>query len=804
MKLNFSIRSKLILVVFSSLIFVGVGETYIVVNLRNSYNKLFELQKENTTVENVISESFLLFGNTSVTLDNVLIGVDDLESLRESEALFNAESLKLKILLDAFINGSESEAFKKVSGGLIYKEWLRNEDFRKFGKIPRLSNSHLQTVGEWSIYFGAYGRNADNIFSLERTIIRLGNKGEEAILSQEELKKEIFEAREHQMKIAELMKNLLGEQNVDFEKRSESVNTKLKNQIVAGGTLLNVLLLTISILALAVIFKEIVGPIADLSRVSREIASGKLKARGKESGNDEIGILTRNFNQMIESLARDQETLEARVEERTQDLKEETDKANSIINSTADGLFVIDREGKFVLVNPAAEKITKYKREELIAKKITVIKLLKGNRELKEEERPFSNVITTGKPFTVTVDDDYSLERADGVSIPITIDESPLSGNGVTGVVIAFRDVTIEKESKSIIEEKVKEKTAQLSASINSLSFGFILADNTGTIIMRNSSARLLIGEEIKGKKLSDVEKIVGAKIDLIKHAEASHRENRLIECDNCTIGQKIIHTYFTPVVSEATDLGTVILMEDITEKKVLDRARDEFFSIASHELRTPLTAIMGNTSLIEEYFSAKLKDKELKEMIDDVKESAERLIRIVDDFLNVSRLEMGKIEFKKENVDLKTLAQNVIKELGPQAAQKGIALEIESPKSEIPKAKADSARAEEVLINLVGNAIKYSDKGEIKIGFAPENGTVKVSVSDTGKGIAPENEKLLFHKFQQAGSSIYTRDTTQGTGLGLYISRLMVEGMGGKVWLEKTQVDKGSVFAFSLPVAAK
>ena len=192
MKLNFSIRSKLILVVFSSLIFVGVGETYIVVNLRNSYNKLFELQKENTTVENVISESFLLFGNTSVTLDNVLIGVDDLESLRESEALFNAESLKLKILLDAFINGSESEAFKKVSGGLIYKEWLRNEDFRKFGKIPRLSNSHLQTVGEWSIYFGAYGRNADNIFSLERTIIRLGNKGEEAILSQEELKKEIF------------------------------------------------------------------------------------------------------------------------------------------------------------------------------------------------------------------------------------------------------------------------------------------------------------------------------------------------------------------------------------------------------------------------------------------------------------------------------------------------------------------------------------------------------------------------------------------------------------------------------------
>jgi len=250
--------------------------------------------------------------------------------------------------------------------------------------------------------------------------------------------------------------------------------------------------------------------------------------------------------------------------------------------------------------------------------------------------------------------------------------------------------------------------------------------------------------------------------------------------------------------------IGTVVLFEDITQAKVMERSKDEFFSIASHELRTPLTSIRGNSSMMMDYYADALKDPTLKEMVTDIHESSTRLIDIVNDFLDVSRIEQGKIRFDFAEVELDKVIEQVAYEIQITLADKKVSLDVE-PKilGDLPRAAGDADRIQQVLYNLVGNAVKFTEAGGTVTVMAAKSGDMlKVTVTDTGRGIPLDTQKFLFHKFQQAGSSIITRDTTRGTGLGLYISKLLIDGMRGEIWLEKSQPDKGSTFAFTLPIA--
>jgi signal transduction histidine kinase len=189
-------------------------------------------------------------------------------------------------------------------------------------------------------------------------------------------------------------------------------------------------------------------------------------------------------------------------------------------------------------------------------------------------------------------------------------------------------------------------------------------------------------------------------------------------------------------------------------------------------------------------------------EMINDIHDSSIRLIQIVNDFLNVSRLEQGKMEYKIDNFDLSELIDKKIAEVNVLSTEKNIQVKFDKPATAIPNAYADKDRVGEVLLNLLGNGIKYSDKDDIvNIQVSVIPGFLKVLVIDTGKGIPIEQQGLLFRKFQQAGKSILTRDTTQATGLGLYISRLMIEQMKGEIGLDKSVAGVGSTFFFTIPV---
>ena len=352
----------------------------------------------------------------------------------------------------------------------------------------------------------------------------------------------------------------------------------------------------------------------------------------------------------------------------------------------------------------------------------------------------------------------------------------------------------------------IQKEKATLAASIRSLPLGFILTDKENNLITVNDTAKKLLKFNDEMINLVDIEKIFVINFNLLQMIDSLKTNLKLIDIKEATLGNRNIHISLVPIVSSDTGMnefiGTVILIGDITERKLLERSRDEFFSIASHELRTPLTAIRGNVQLLKEFYQSKVNDREFDEMVSDIHESSIRLIEIVNDFLNTSRLEMKEIEFNKEIFSLTDLIREVEKEIYVQADNKGLFLKFDTPVDVNLVVKADKNKTKEILINLIGNSLKFTKKGGITVSCQRKDNFIETVVTDTGIGISRKNQFLLFKKFQQAEDNIYTRDVTQGTGLGLYISRLMVNGMGGEISLLNSTPLKGSSFSFTLPIA--
>lgn len=230
-----------------------------------------------------------------------------------------------------------------------------------------------------------------------------------------------------------------------------------------------------------------------------------------------------------------------------------------------------------------------------------------------------------------------------------------------------------------------------------------------------------------------------------------------------------------------------------------LDKAKSEFLSIASHQLRTPLTGIKGYLSMILEGDFGKV-EPEVKKVVQEVYESSNRLTRLVNVFLNVSRIESGRFQVDKIKFSLTDLVEQVAKELNSAALRKNLILTFKKTKTKLPDIMADKDKIKDVLLNLVDNSIKYTPTGKIDVTVEKlEDNKLKVMVSDTGVGIDPEEATKLFAKFSR-GDGIAQIDTT-GSGLGLYIAKKIIEAHGGKIWAESDGKGKGSRFIFELPI---
>lgn len=235
---------------------------------------------------------------------------------------------------------------------------------------------------------------------------------------------------------------------------------------------------------------------------------------------------------------------------------------------------------------------------------------------------------------------------------------------------------------------------------------------------------------------------------------------------------------------------------------KELDRMKDEFVSIASHELRTPMTAIQGYAWMLQRGKHKAIFSPRQEEYLDKIVISTERLITLVSDMLDVSRIEGGRIEIEMKKQPIEDLVISCIDEIRPRALQKNIILTYEKLKKTLPLVEIDEKKIREVLLNLLGNALKFTERaGKITVSTHQRGKFIQVNVADTGRGIAREDFPKLFKKFGRLEHSYAMISETGGTGLGLYISKALIDLHGGKIWV-KSQIDNGSIFSFTVRIA--
>jgi signal transduction histidine kinase len=249
-----------------------------------------------------------------------------------------------------------------------------------------------------------------------------------------------------------------------------------------------------------------------------------------------------------------------------------------------------------------------------------------------------------------------------------------------------------------------------------------------------------------------------------------------------------------------AIAIENVRLFDEIQDKsyqlEVASQHKSQFLANMSHELRTPLNAILGSTELMTDGAYGEPSEK-MMGVLKRLEANGRHLLGLINDVLDLSKIEAGQLVLELSDYCVQDIAQTVRSTLEPLAADKKLAFKLELAPN-LPPGLGDGRRLTQVLINLVGNAIKFTDVGEVAIKAKANKGSFYVSVRDTGPGISAADQAKLFQEFQQAHNAITRKKG--GTGLGLAISKRIIEMHGGKIWVE-SQPGQGSTFAFTLPV---
>ncbi len=234
------------------------------------------------------------------------------------------------------------------------------------------------------------------------------------------------------------------------------------------------------------------------------------------------------------------------------------------------------------------------------------------------------------------------------------------------------------------------------------------------------------------------------------------------------------------------------------TKLRELDELKSQFLSFASHQLRSPLTAIQGYTSMLLEGDFGEMSEP-VRNSVKTVDQSSKSLITIVNEFLDVSRIEQGRMKYDVSDFDIKKLAEEVFTELKPNAEKKGLKFEFLADNDAGCIVNADQGKIKQVIGNIIDNSIKYTETGGIKVQLEHKDKKVQIKVSDSGIGIEPSEIPKLFSMFTRAADAHKTN--VSGTGLGLYVAKQMVEAQKGRVWVESPGKGKGSTFYIELPL---
>ena len=362
------------------------------------------------------------------------------------------------------------------------------------------------------------------------------------------------------------------------------------------------------------------------------------------------------------------------------------------------------------------------------------------------------------------------------------------------------------RSEHDIIEQEVRDRTQELEYERTKLSeiaqhmaTGAILLNVQGRPTFVNSAALELLNVKPEDNVIHVLSQCFPSILVDQKIQESLLGNSATVP--EVELNNRVFAVSFVSLRSESNIFGTLIWIDDITSQKLLERAKDQFLAIASHEMRTPLAVIRGNAELLLEESSI-AKSAELRDETESIIKSAVRLLNIVNDFLDVQNFDQGRIALKIERVDTKALLAETINDLSKLATDKGLSLKLVASGEEIPSVYLDPYRLQQIFINLIGNAIHYTSTGGVVVHVERDETTVRILFEDTGIGISPEDQPRLFKKFET--SNTFLRSREYGSGLGLYISNILTQSMGGTLKLDRSEVGRGSTFSLTLPLIPK
>ncbi|HZK45022.1 MAG: PAS domain S-box protein [Eubacteriales bacterium] len=335
--------------------------------------------------------------------------------------------------------------------------------------------------------------------------------------------------------------------------------------------------------------------------------------------------------------------------------------------------------------------------------------------------------------------------------------------------------------------EDLNKKKDEFEQITESMQEGLVLLDQKGTILSINKAARslFLANEECIGKDFITIERSYGVISAIQQAVRSGHAEERMEQ------GGRIYQLDITRIESAAKPVGAVILSFDITEQENAEQNRREFTANVSHELKTPLQGIIGSAELIE---NGMVKPEDMPRFVGHIRTEAQRLVTLIADIIRLSQLDEGH-ELPMEGVDMLCVASDAAAQLKAAAEAKHISMSIEGEACTVYGARS---LLYEVAYNLIDNAIKYNrENGMVDIKVSRENKKVKLTVSDTGIGIAPEHQQRIFERFYRVDKS--HSKASGGTGLGLSIVKHAVQYHHGEIKL-KSELNKGSEITVALP----
>ncbi|MDD5259326.1 MAG: ATP-binding protein [bacterium] len=584
--------------------------------------------------------------------------------------------------------------------------------------------------------------------------------------------------------------------------------------------------------------RRIVDSISSLQKAMQKVSTGDLNIRSNIKTGDEIEQLAQSFNWMITDL-----------KTAHQDITDRKLFFENIINSMSDSLVVLHGDGTIREVNKVTLNLLGYTWEELHNKSVDILFQEGDSVEIltdllaKTKKHPTRNVIVkyrtkTLVPIPVSLSCTMVRDKKneiDGMILVGTdlrenlqmIEELNSSKKALEQYSSTLEDNIRERTSKleqalqeakesreimlSLLEDfeenrqemqamqgKLQEWNEKISVLVESLNEGVIMLDKNGQIAVSNDMARRLLGcqkDEQDYAKMLEILTSAGLDLSLVESWEKSKVISKEIKLGEDP--SRILHFDIAPVFKEENEMiGLALAFRDVTRQKEAERLKTEFISTVSHELRTPITCIRESIAQVLEGIKGELNQSQ-KEFLHIATEEIDRLTRIINDLLDVSKIEAGKVTLNKTEHDIVPVIRAVVNNLEIKSRERQITLGLHLG---LPGfiLYFDEDRIKQVLSNLIDNAIKFSqDKGEVGIYLMDKGLEIEVMVEDHGRGIAAENFHKIFDRFEQINRT--TGPGYRGTGLGLAISKSLVEMHGGRIRVQ-SDLEKGSKFIFTLP----